>query len=179
MARVEYNKTMKPTLPRAIFLLCALLSLRQAQAAENVIPRSFVPAEAPRYYGLPEQKLADGSIFDYMDGGGVVYLEHGFRKLVHHEFLDPKGRRITYDYFVMAGPAQALSALADPRIAPPGGTPLALGVPNQAYRFPPDYFIYMVRGQSLIYLHVDDDALAETLDRFAVDILTSAEEENE
>ena len=179
MARVEYNKTMKLTLPRAIFLLCALLPLRQAQASESVIPGSFAPAEAPRYYGLPEQKLADGSIFDYMDGGGVVYLEHGFRELVHCEFSDAKDRRITYDRFVMSSPAQALSALADPRIAPEGGKFLALGVPNYAYRFPPDYFIYMVKGQSLIYLHVDDDALAEILDQFAVDIIKTPKEAKE
>ncbi len=179
MARVEYNKTMKPSLPRAILLLCCLLSVPQAQSAENIIPKGFAPAQAAQYYGLPERKLADGSIFDYMDGGGIVYLDHGFRALVHREFLDPGGRCITFDHFTMETAAQALSALADPRIAPSGGAPLALGVPNQAYRFPPDYFIYMVRDQSLIYLHVDDDALAEILDRFAVEILKLSEEGKE
>lgn len=150
--------------------------MRQARGSENIIPAGFVPAATPRYYGLPERKLADGSIFDYMNGGGVVYLEHDFRELVHHEFHDSMGRRITYDRFVMASPAQALSALADTRIAPQAGTPLALGVPNQAYRFPPDYFIYMVQDQILIYLHVDDDALVEILDHFAAEILELSKE---
>ena len=60
----------------------------------------------------------------------------------------------------MESPAQALAALADPRIAPEGGKPAALAAENKAYRFPPDYFIYLASGQRLIYLHVDDDSLA-------------------
>ena len=116
--------------------------------------------------------MADGSIFDYMDGGGIVYLEHGFRELVHCEFSDSRTRRITFDRFTMETTAQALAALADERIAPAGGSPLPLNVPNKAYRFPPDYFIYMVLDKSLIYLHVDDDNLAEILVQFAADILT-------
>ena len=81
--------------------------------------------------------------------------------------------------FSMATAAQALAALADERIAPAGGTPLALGAPNKAYRFPPDYFIYMVMDKSLVYLHVDDDALADILDQFAADILKSPREGKE
>jgi hypothetical protein len=136
------------------------------------MPKGFVPTASEERYGLPEQKLANGSIFDYMDGGGIVYLEHGFRELVHREFSGPGGRRITYDCFFMASAAQALSALADPRIAPEGGKPAALAAENKAYRFPPDYFIYLASGQRLIYLHVDDDSLAAILDQFAADILT-------
>ena len=123
--------------------------------------------------------MADGTIFNYMDGGGVVYLEHGFQKLVHREFSNPDNRLITFDHFTMETAAQALAALADERIAPAGGSPLTLGVPNKAYRFPPDYFVYMVLDKSLIYLHVDDDHLAETLDQFAADILKSPKEEKE
>jgi hypothetical protein len=143
-----------------------------AQSAENLLPRGFAPAGKPERYGLPEQKVADGSIFNYMDGGGIVYLDHGFKELVHREFANSDARRITFDRFTMATAAQALAALADERIAPEGGSPLPLYAPNKAYRFPPDYFIYMVLDKSLIYLHVNDDSLAETLDQFAVDILT-------
>ena len=127
-------------------------------------------------YGPPEQKLANGSIFDYMDGGGIVYLDHGFRELVHCEFSDSRSGLITFDRFTMETAEQALAALADQRIAPEGGSPLPLNVPNKAYCFPPDYFIYMVRGEHLIYLHVNDDQLAETLDQFAAAILKSPKE---
>ena len=157
----------------------ALLSLLQVQGAESIVPKGFAPAGVEARYGTPDCKLADGSIFDYMDGGGVVYLDHGFRELVHREFSDPRGRRITFDSFTMATPEQAQAALVDTRIAPAGGKPLALAAANFVYRFTPDYFIYMVLDRSLIYLHVDDDNLAEILDQFAADILASAKEEKE
>ena len=158
-------------------MLCALLSTHQAWSVENTLPKGFVPAGVVQHYGAPEQKLADGTIFDYMDGGGIVYLEHGFRKLVHREFSNSLTRRITFDRFTMATAAQAMTALADERIAPAGGSPLPLNSPNKAYRFPPDYFIYMVWDRYLIYLHVNDDHLAETLDQFAADVLKSLKEE--
>lgn len=162
-----------------IFLLCALLPICRASAAESPLPMGFVPSGSAEFYGAPEQKLANGTIFNYMDGGGVVYVEHGFRKLVHREFSNPEKRIVTFDRFTMATAAQALAALGDERIAPAGGSPLALPVPSKAYRFPPDYFIYMVLDRSLIYLHVDDDRLAETLDRFAAAILKSPDKEKE
>jgi hypothetical protein len=168
---------MKARLSRAIFFLCALLPVRPVPAAEAPLPAGFVPAGIERRYGTPEQRSADGTIFDYMDGGGVVYLEHGFRELVHREYTDANGRRFTFDRFFMEDAARALAALADMRIAPEGGQPAALAVPNKAYRFPPDYFIYLVLDRSLIYLHVNDDALAPILDQFAAGICSAAKEE--
>jgi hypothetical protein len=173
-----YNLKMRQTLRAGIFFTCSLLLISNAQCAEQPLPRGFVSAGTPQHYGLPEQKLADGSIFDYMDGGGIVFLEHGFRELVHREFSNSAKRLITFDCFTMETAVQALAALADERIAPAGGTPLLLGAPNKAYRFPPDYFIYLVQGKRLIYLHVDDDALAEILDQFA-SALKSPKEEKE
>ena len=162
-----------------IYLLCLLLSISQAQGMENMLPRGFAPIGTLQHYGTPEQKLADGSIFDYMDGGGIVYLEQGFRELVHREFSNSAKRLITFDCFIMETAAQALAALSDERIAPAAGSPLPLSIPNKAYRFPPDYFIYMVWHKHLIYLHVNDDQLAETLDQFAADVLKSLKEKKE
>ena len=162
---------MRQYLRCGIFFMCALMFIRHVQGAANPLPRGFAPAGTLQRYGLPERKAANGSIFDYMDGGGIVYLDHGFQELVHLEFTDPHARRITFDRFSMETAAQALTVLADERIAPAGGRPLPLGAPNKAYRCPPDYFIYMVLDKSLVYLHVDDDALAEILDQFAAAIL--------
>ena len=156
-----------------------LLPVCRVSAAQTPLPKGFVESGSGEFYGAPDKKLANGTIFDYMNGGGVVYLDHGFQKLVHREFSNPDNRIITFDHFTMETEAQAVAALADERIAPAGGSPLKLGVANKAYRFPPDYFIYMVLDKSLIYLHVDDDHLAETLDQFAADILKSPDEEKE
>jgi len=179
MVHVEYNEKMKFAPRWGIFLLCILPAVLQGHGLQSPSPFGFTPVGVPQRFGTPERKLADGSIFDYMDGGGIAYLEHGFRELVHREFLDACNRRVTYDHFTMETAEQALAALADPRIAPAGGKALLLGHPNLGYKFPPDYFIFMVLDKSLVYLHVDDDALAETLDRFAVDILKLPKEEKE
>jgi hypothetical protein len=169
---------MKRILSLAIFLPCACMALLQAQAGgEAPRPEGFSAAGGVERYGPPEQRLADGTIFDYMDGGGIVYVEHGFRELTHREFVDVAGKRITCDCFLMASPEQALAALADERIASPGGTAAALAAPHKAYRFAPDYFIYLAAGPRLIYIHVDDDSLAAVLDRFAAAVLQSLEEE--
>ena len=173
-----YNRGMKHQTRAGITAVMALMLCSLTRYSASPLPRGFSPARAPERYGLPERKAAAGSIFDYMDGGGIVYIEHGFRELVHREFTDAGGRVITFDRFAMGSPGQALAALADPRIAPEGGAPLPLATRGKAYRFPPDYYIYMVQGESLIYLHVDDDRLAETLDQFAADILRSPEEKN-
>jgi hypothetical protein len=162
-----------------IFLACTLLFFGMAQGEGDLLPRGFASAGTPQRYGLPERQLASGTIFNYMNGGGVVYLEHGFQKLAHREFSNPDKRIITFDHFTMGTEAQAVAALTDERIAPAGGSPLALNVPNKSYRFPPDYFVYIVQGRNLIYLHVDDDRLAGILDQFAVDILKSPTEEKE
>ena len=162
------------------FFCCApAADLPRVRCRKLHCPRALFQAEAGNSTEPPSKKLANGTIFNYMDGGGVVYLEHGFQKLVHREFSNPDKRIITFDRFTMETAAQAVAALADERIAPAGGSPLPLDVPNKAYRFPPDYFIYMVLDKSLIYLHVDDDNLAETLDQFAADILKSPDEEKE
>jgi hypothetical protein len=170
---------MKHYLHSGIILACMLLLFRPVPSAVSLLPRGFTAVCTPEHFGPPGQKLENGSIFDYMDGGGIVYLDHGFRELVHCEFSDARSRRITYDLFSMETEAQALAALADPRIAPEGGSPLPLKAASKAYRFPPDYFIYMVWEKHLLYLHADDDQLAETLEQFAADILNSLKEEKE
>lgn len=170
---------MRTNLRRGFILLAALLPVCHLSGAKNPLPMGFFPSGSGEFYGAPAQKLANGTIFNYMDGGGVVYLEHGFQKLVHREYSNSNKRIITFDHFTMETAEQAVAALADERIAPTGGSPLTLHVPNKAYRFPPDYFIYMVLGKSLIYLHVDDDTLAKTLDQFAADLLLSSRGEKE
>ncbi len=162
-----------------LFLSWALLPVCRMSAAQTPLPKGFVASGSGEFYGAADKKLANGTIFNYMNGGGVVYLEHGFQKLVHREFSNPDNRIITFDHFTMETEAQAVAALADERIAPAGGSPLALNVPNKSYRFPPDYFLYIVQGRNLIYLHVDDDRLAGILDQFAADILKSPTEEKE
>lgn len=133
-----------------------------------MIPEGFKLSVPLQYYGTAENKLADGSIFDYMDGGGVVYLERGFREMVHGEYSDQHGNAVVLDIFSMATSEQAQAALNDERICPPAGTPLGSGFNGVAHGFPPDYYLYFCQDNRLVYLHVSNDSLAEALQRFAV-----------
>jgi len=44
-------------------------------------------------FGTAEHPLKDGDIFKYIDGGGMVYLDHGFTDLFHAEYGDGRGNR--------------------------------------------------------------------------------------
>jgi hypothetical protein len=158
----------------AVFFLSesARLAAFSMPELEKLAPEGFKLSGPLQLYGTVENKLANGSIFDYMDGGGVVYLERGFKNLVHAKYHDGRGNTIVLDIFFMTTPKQAQTALNDERICPPAGTPLGVGFIGVAYRFPPDYFLYFCQSSRLVYLHVSNDALAETLNRFAVRVQT-------
>jgi len=145
---------------------------------EKLAPEGFSISRPLQFYGTAERKLKDGSIFNYMDGGGVAYLEHGFVELFHAEYADGSGGEITLDVFTMGSAPQARGALEDERVCPAAGAPLAPVPSGRAFRFPPDYFIYFASGRRLVYLHVNDDRLGLALDRFAgqVHLITAKEE---
>ena len=137
-------------------------------ALAALAPEGFTSSGPPLLFGTSEHPLADGDIFTYIDGGGVVYLEHGFADLVHAEYGDGRGTTITLDVYGMATSEQARQAMADERICPPGAGPLDFAPSGKSYRFPPDYFFYFVQGRRLIYLHVNDDRLSTRLCRYHV-----------
>ena len=166
-------------------LAASLLPASPSQASETACarlekaaPHGFFLSRPPQLYGTAERKLKDGSIFDYMDGGGVAYLEHGFVELFHAEYADGRGGEVTLDAFAMGSAAGAREALADERICPAGGSPLAFDREGRAYRFPPDYFLYMAIGDRLVYLHVNDDRQSGILDRFAVEVRSIVRKED-
>lgn len=144
---------------------------------EHAVPAGFTMAGQPQLFGTTERRLKDGTIFHYMDGGGVAYLEYGFVELFHAEFADGEKNAITLDVFVMGSAAQAQSALADERICPAGGSQPAFAAGGKAFRFPPDYFIYFSAGDRLAYLHVNNDLRSEILDRFARQVKPIIEKE--
>jgi len=175
---------MKRASRRTIFLLlvlaaaCGALQPAGSGAAgerphprwQRLAPNGFSAIRPPQLYGTAERPLVDGTIFNYMDGGGVAYLEHGFVELFHAEYAGKDGLAISLDVFTMGTAEQAQAALVDERICPAGGAPLGFVPAGKAFRFPPDYFIYYSVGNKLIYLHVNDDRHRGGLDRFAVQL---------
>lgn len=143
---------------------------------ERLAPEGFLPASPPQVFGTPENKLKDGSIFDYMDGGGVAWLEHGFREMFHAEYAGEGGLTVTLDVFAMERAEKALAALADERICPAGGEPALFAPGGRLFRFPPDYYMYFPVSRHIVYLHVNDDRQSAHLDRFAVEVIKLAKE---
>jgi hypothetical protein len=143
---------------------------------ERLAPAGFTPSSPAQVFGTPDNKLKNGSIFDYMDGGGVTWLEHGFQELFHAEYAGQGDLAVTLDVFAMDTAENALVALADDRVCPPGGEQAPFAAKGRVFRFPPDYYTYFPVGRHIVYLHVNDDRQSALLDRFAVDVITLLEE---
>jgi len=172
-----------PFIVPAAFLVCGLLLLADAPGNEALYarlqrqaPEGFLPSQPPQLYGTTERPLRDGTIFNFMDGGGIAFLEHGYREMFHAEYSGDGGLAVTLDVFSMVTADHALTALADDRICPAGGMPASFATGGRVFRFPPDYYIYFPIGRHIVYLHVNDDRKNALLDRFAVEIIQSVEE---
>jgi hypothetical protein len=148
-----------------------------AGALAAVAPEGFTLSGQPLYFGTEAHPLKDGNIFNYIDGGGMAYLDHGFTDLFHAEYGDDRRNTITLDVYGMSSPDQARQALADERICPAGASPLDFDTSGKSYRFPPDYFFYFVQGRRLVYLHVSDDRLSARLVRFGATVKSILEKE--
>jgi len=174
-----------PVLIVLLFLLCCAAPSSQSAHAPGPPPRALAAVAPegstlsgqPRYFGTEAHPLKDGNIFTYIDGGGMVYLDHGFTDLFHAEYADDRGNTITLDVYGMSTPGQARQALADERICPAGASPLDFDTSGKSYRFPPDYFFYFVQGRRLVYLHVSDDRLSARLTRFGAVMKSILEKE--
>ncbi len=184
MVRERVSRSLPVAVGLLLLLGCAAVSARPARvpappsgALAALAPEGFAPSGPPLLFGTAEHPLKDGDIFTYIDGGGVVYLEHGFVDLFHAEYGDGRGNTITLDVYGMATPEQARQAMADERICPPGAGPLDLDPSGKSYRFPPDYFFYFVHGRRLVYLHVSDDRLSARLAQFGVAVKSVLEKE--
>ena len=134
------------------------------------LPAGFSYMKQPAFYGTSEQKSGNGTIFDYIDGGGIVYLDHGFREVTHLVLNDQKKTTITLDIFNMGSSENALAAFNDEAICPKGYVEINIGTTCKSYQFSPEYLLYFVKNKYLVYLIVSDDAVTETLRQFATSI---------
>lgn len=133
------------------------------------LPPGFTLETEPEVYGTPEHRERSGTIFDYIDGGGQVYLQHGMRKVLHLRLVDRQRRVLTADVFDMASPANAAAALADEGICAPGADTVDVGVPARVHHFAPEYLLYLVKDRYLVYLSATDE-LAGVVRAFATQL---------
>ncbi len=173
------------------FLICLfsiILSLSYANSdesvngsiADNISIIDFIPQKPPegwsmpqnvQLYGTLDQPAENGTIFDYINGGGVVYVDHGLIEVAHANFIFGKsGPVITIDIFDMGTSANADAAFSDEIICPDGYTASPVIAHSKEYHYSPDYFMYFRNGRYLVYLNVNDDRKRETAERLAVSI---------
>jgi len=134
------------------------------------LPSGFVFARTPEFYGTYEKPGKNGTIYDYINGGGEVYIKHGFHQVTHIVLKDNERNSITLDIFNMGTPGNAAATFADEAVCPQGFTEVNIGTVSKTYHYEPDFLVYFVKGKYFVYLAVTNDALKENLVRFAADI---------
>lgn len=135
------------------------------------IPGGFVYAQTPEYYGTYEHPQKNGTIYDYIDGGGEVYIKHGFHSVAHFVLKITNTKdTITLDIYNLGTPENAKAAYADEAICPQGFNEKSIGFTCKTYHYEPDYLIYFIKGKYLVYLGLSNDTLIETLNQFAGEI---------
>jgi hypothetical protein len=148
----------------------AFIQAKADRFVPNQLPSGFVFAHSPEFYGTYEKPRENGTIYDYINGGGEVYIKHGFRNVTHIILTDKAQNTITLDIYNMGTPGNAKAAFADETICPEGFIEKNIGKGAKVYHYEPDFFIYFVKGKYLVYLAVNNDALAEKLSQLAVEI---------
>jgi hypothetical protein len=121
-------------------------------------------------YGTKERSLRDGTIFDYIDGGAIVYLRHGLRETTHAVWRNSTGSTLTLDIFDMGTPAGAEAGLNDDEICPAGFGRPEVGAPGKSYRYEPDFFLYFHKSNFLVYVATNNDSLKTTVESFAASV---------
>jgi len=139
----------------------------------------FIPREAPAGFSLPDslhvfgttdRPLKDGTIFDYINGGGVVYIKYGLTETTHAVYNDEYLNNITVDIFDMGTTAGAASVFGDEEVCPPGYEECGAVVNCKAYHYEPDYLMYFHKSQYLVYLSTTNDSLRTVVEAFGASI---------
>lgn len=123
------------------------------------VPEGFSLSDSVRVFGTSEKKQKDGTIFDYIDGGGISYINHGLVKTTHVIFEESAGNTITLDVFDMGKSENAKNAFDDESICPSDPVKENIGEECKTYLYKPDYLLYFHKSKYLVYLCADNDSL--------------------
>jgi hypothetical protein len=140
------------------------------------IPAGFNYIGKPKFFGTTEKKFENGTIFDYIDGGGVVYIDYGFRELTHLVLKNDKNASITFDIYDMTTLENASKAFRDESICPADFIKIDIGTLCKSYRFEPERIMFFTSGRYIVYLLVDDDMYGEDLKKLAAEIFNKIKE---
>jgi hypothetical protein len=133
-------------------------------------PENFQPVDSLFIYGLKDRPQKNGTIFDYIDGGALVYIRHGLRETTHAEYHRTGGSTITLDIYDMGTPAGAKAGFDDEEICPAGFGKSEIGAPCKTYHYEPDYILYFHKFSYLVCVSTSNDSLKTTVESFAARI---------
>jgi len=148
----------------------------QQKSTVGIYRNKFLPAEPPagfsredsiRIYGTVERKLKDGTIFDYINGGALIYLRHGLIETTHAVYHDEDENTIVVDIFDMETTENAGAAFDDEEICQRGFKTDGLGEIYKIYNFKPEVLIYFHKSFYLVSLSINNDNLRKILQTFA------------
>ena len=133
-------------------------------------PRNFQQADSLFIYGLKDRPQKDGAIFDYIDGGAIVYIRHGLRETTHVVYNRQGGSTLTLDIYDMGAPDSSKAGFDDEEICPDGFGKCDIEAPCKTYHYEPDYFLYFHKSGYLVYVSTNNDSLKTSVDSFALSV---------
>ncbi len=143
----------------------------------HTLPEGFTPADSLRIYGTKERPLKDVTIFDYIDGGGLIYLKYGLKETTHTFFKDDNNNILTIDIFDMGSPENAHAVFSYEGICPSGYNPCSIGTGCKSYHYAPDYFIYFHKARYFVFVSTTNDSLQQHIHTLGEHIAESIHEE--
>ena len=137
------------------------------------VPAGFAPLDSLRVFGTAAAPGPDGTIFDYIDGGGLIYLSHGMLRVYHRVFIDSGKRTVTADVFDMGTSENARAAFEDENICPSGSLAVDAGTPAKGYHYAPDYFVFALKSRYLVNILTPSDALRPAIDTYTMKLISN------
>jgi hypothetical protein len=101
---------------RCLIACLVSLSLLAAALADPDGLGRFLPSEIAGWKAAGEDRtFTRETIFEYLDGGGEIYLAYGFRRLLVREYARPSGAPLVAEIYDMGGAADAYGISANDR----------------------------------------------------------------
>lgn len=133
-------------------------------------PAGFSSPDSLHVFGTTDRPQKDGTIFDYINGGGVVYIKYGLTETTHAVYNDQHLNSITVDIFDMGTTGGAASVFGDEEVCPPRYEECGAVSNCKAYHYEPDYLMYFHKSRYLVYLSTTNDSLRTVVEAFGASI---------
>jgi len=134
---------------------------------KTALPEGLRIRENLRVWGTYDKPEKDGTIYDFIDGPGQIYMEHGFKKGCQQNLRTASLQIISTEIYEMAARDSALSLFADSRLRTDGEKPVVLGEKGVTYQPRPNYIIEFCRDRYYVRISAENDSLAGQADELA------------